>query len=140
MGAARRYQELEVWKLANEVRAKVRKLVRRSSFEQHHWLRLQLRRAANSACSNTAEGFGRFKPRMFAHFLRIAHGSMKETTDHLSEALDLAQAPKAEIEEIIMLADRAARAASGLIAYLETAPEPKRRRSPRSDRGRSSEP
>jgi four helix bundle protein len=132
----RRYQDLDVWKLANTVRSQVRKLVRRSSFEQHHWLRQQLRRAANSACSNTAEGFGRFKPLVFAQFLRIAHGSMKEITDHLAEASDLELAPKAEIDGIIALADRAGRATAGLIAYLDTAPEPKRKHR-RESRNRS---
>ena len=99
---------------------------------------MQLRKAANSACSNTAEGFGRFKPLVFAHFLRIAHGSMKEITDHTTEASELELAPQSEIDDILTLADRASRAASGLIAYLETAQEPKRR--PRRNQGEHPEP
>jgi hypothetical protein len=41
---------------------------------------------------------------------------MKEITDHLTEATDLELGPKSEIEDIVALADRAGRAASGLIA------------------------
>jgi hypothetical protein len=55
---ARTYKDLDVWKIADELRTAIRLMVRRPSFDRHEWLRLQLRRAANSGCTNTAEGFG----------------------------------------------------------------------------------
>lgn len=43
----------------------------------------QIRRAANSACANIAEGFGRYQHKEFAQFLSIAKGSLLEVQDHL---------------------------------------------------------
>ena len=74
--AARHYQDLLVWQLASEVRAQVHLWTNSPGFERQFWLQSQLRRAAQSACANVAEGFGRFKPKDFARFVRNARGSL----------------------------------------------------------------
>jgi four helix bundle protein len=38
----------------------------------------QIRRAAVSVSANVAEGYGRFRPREYAHHVSIAHGSLLE--------------------------------------------------------------
>jgi four helix bundle protein len=43
----------------------------------------QIRASAGSAAPNIAEGFGRFGPREFVRYLRIALGSLEETSTHL---------------------------------------------------------
>ena len=43
----------------------------------------QIRRSAGAAAPNIAEGFGRFTPREFARYLRIALSSLAETATHL---------------------------------------------------------
>jgi four helix bundle protein len=39
----------------------------------------QVRRAAVSVPINVAEGYGRFRPKVYAHHVSIAHGSLLET-------------------------------------------------------------
>jgi len=49
---------------------------------------MQIRDAASSAPRNIAEGFGRYKPREFSQYLRIANGSLMETSNHLRDGVD----------------------------------------------------
>src|SRR4029077_15924591 len=46
----------------------------------------QIRDASSSACRNTSEGFGRFRPAENARFLEFAHASLSEVQDGLIEA------------------------------------------------------
>ena len=95
-----------------------------AAFQQQHWLQGQLRRAAQSACANVAEGFGRYKPKDFARFVRTARGSLEETKTHLDQVQLLGLAGETEVREIRSLANRACAAATKLILYLENAKEP----------------
>ena len=113
-----------MWQLANEVRLRVHRCTDCSGFRDQLWLQGQLRRSAQSACANVAEGFGRFKPKDFARFVRNARGSMEEIKSHLEEAGLLRLAGETELREIRVLADRACAAATKLIRYLEKADEP----------------
>jgi four helix bundle protein len=79
----------------------------------------QLRNSARSAPSNIAEGFARFRPAEFAHFLEIARASLTETDNHLKDGLDLRYVSKEECANICRLADRAIGATTRLIVYLK---------------------
>src|SRR5205823_893451 len=48
----------------------------------------QIRDSSASAASNISEGFGYFKPRDFARYLRYARASLMETINHLIDAHD----------------------------------------------------
>ncbi len=78
----------------------------------------QIRESARSAPSNTAEGFGRFYPKEFARFLRIAAASLHETTNHLHEGLSIGYITAAEHARLVRLALRAIKANVRLQAYL----------------------
>jgi four helix bundle protein len=87
----------------------------------------QIRRAANSACANIAEGFGRYQHKEFSQFLSIAKGSLTEVQDHVlaGEAMGYWDATTART-----LDDAAGKAiglTSGLIRHLRStkAPEPR---------------
>jgi four helix bundle protein len=115
---------LLVWQLADELRRCVHRSTDSAAFRQQHWLQGQLRRAAHSACANVAEGFGRYKPKDFARFVRTARGSLEETKAHLDQVRLLGLVGDSEVHEIRSLANRACAAATKLIRYLENAEEP----------------
>jgi four helix bundle protein len=138
MAAARHFTELEVWQLADEVRRCVGPVTERSGFNRHPKLRDQLSRAVESACPNIAEGFARFHPRDFAHFVRIARGSLAEAQDHLYRAATIGAITSVERIEFTAIAKRTCGAATKLILYLEA--EAARRDSRRPRRKPNPEP
>jgi len=79
------YKDLEVWKLAGEVVAKIHVMTINElpGFEKFETGN-QIRRSSKSVKSNIVEGFGRRKSKKeFLQFLRIAIASNDETLDHL---------------------------------------------------------
>jgi four helix bundle protein len=125
MAGVRDHRELDAWKLAREVRTRVRSILARPVFRKDLDLWSQLRRASRSPCSNIAEGFSRYYPRDFARYARTAKGSLSEVIDHLEVALEEGYTTPEETQEIVVLAKRARGATTELILYLETAIPPK---------------
>ena len=75
-------------------------------------------------CANIAEGFGRYKPKLFANSLRVSRGSLLELKDHLLNAHKLGLIGENDLRDLSHLANRAVGALTRLIAYLDTAKEP----------------
>ena len=119
MAAARTHQELIAWQLSARLR---REILKRSAAWQTHDRKLsdQIRESARSAPRNLAEGFGRFKPREFAHFARIARASLIETLNHLEEALEEGYIKPEEAESLSRLNKRALKATTRLLRYLDS--------------------
>jgi four helix bundle protein len=99
-----------------------------ASFGQDGGICGQARRAANSACRNTAEGFWKYGHAEFARFINIAKGSLGELLDSTDEALQKRYIGKPEYEQLNQLIERALKAAGGLHAYLIDNPTPPRRK------------
>jgi four helix bundle protein len=133
MAGVRDHSELDVWKLADEVRKQVWTLVARPAFRSEWSLRNQLKEAAESPCPNIAEGFSRFHTLEFSRFLRIAKGSLSEVIDHAGAAQAKGLITDVEKNVLCSYARRARGAATKLILYLESteAPGLKRRQSRR---------
>jgi four helix bundle protein len=66
----------------------------------------ELDRFMSDAPRNIAEGFGRFAPKEFAQFLRIAIGSEHETRNHILKAAVLGAITEAERDAAIRLSTR----------------------------------
>jgi four helix bundle protein len=79
----RRIEDLVAWQLAFKLQEEVFAITDHGPAWRDDKFRNQIRDAARSASRNTAEGFGRFRPKEFARFLAIAHGSLDETKSHL---------------------------------------------------------
>ena len=122
---AKRYTELTVWTLTSDVRERVWTIADRLTRPEDLWLRQQLRRAANSACSAVREGFSRYQPRDFARFLRISSGSLEEIGNHCDEPEVARLTPADELEGLLVAIKRALGAQTRLIAYLQHAKAPK---------------
>lgn len=128
MAGVRSFDQLEAWKLANALKLGVYELLQRPSVQRDHDFRDQIRDAAASAPRNIAEGFGRFQPRDFSQYLRIANGSPQETSNHLRDGVDRGYFRADEIASLQTLVRRASAATTALLRYLRNAREPKRTR------------
>ena len=118
------FRQFAAWQLAFQLRRTVIPLCLRIRAAKDFEFLRQVREAARSAPRNIAEGFGRFKHKDFAKFVRIAKASELELLNHFEEAElsgYLSQKERAELEH---LARKAIKAANGLIRYLESTPDP----------------
>ena len=127
---ARTFRELDAWKLSNELKVGIYALLRHEAVARDSGFCDQLTRAAASTTANIAEGLGRYNPREFGQFLRIANGSLMEVSNHLRDGVDRRYFTASEIEPLQTLGRRASGAVTALIRYLRTAkaPAPTRRR------------
>ena len=101
---ARSFDELDAWQLSNELKLGVYELIRKPIVQRDLDFRDQMQDSARSAPRNIAEGFGRYLPREFSQYLRVANGSLMETSNHLLDGYDRGYFTKAEIEPLLILA------------------------------------
>src|SRR5262245_66380104 len=114
MTGVRDFTELDAWKLANEARTEIQRITSTAAFRRHPTLLQQILDASDSSCSNTAEGFSRFKPRDFARFVRISRGSLSEVLDRLLAARGRGLVNAEDYKLIQSLVRRARGACTGL--------------------------
>jgi four helix bundle protein len=91
------YLDLSIWRRASDLFVDLHKLLEHPSLFRDRYLREQLLRASLSVALNISEGNGRGSRKEFAHFLRIARGSL----DEVGAALHIARKiyPALEIPE-----------------------------------------
>jgi len=126
--AVSRYEDLDCWQLANELKRAVYELIDCSPAAARDFrFRDQLRDAAGSGPANLAEAFGYYHHGDSARFARIAKASLTETHNHLLDGVDRRFWTTARVEPAIVLARRAIGATVGWIRRLSTtsAPRPK---------------
>jgi four helix bundle protein len=104
--------------LSKELQRLVLSFLERPPLAHHFKLRDQMDDAVSSAPRNIAEGFGRFQGKEFAHFLKIALGSLAETQNHLLDARERGYITSDELERCRVLAKRAIAATTRLRKYL----------------------
>jgi four helix bundle protein len=121
---ARRYDELDAWRLADELKRNVYELVAGSSAQDDRRFCDQIRDSAASATSNLAEGFGYYRHPEFAKHTRTAKSSLIETQDHLGDGVDRGYWSADRARPLMKLADRAIGACVRLLQYLETSDAP----------------
>jgi four helix bundle protein len=137
MAGARSHEELVVWQLAHELKMQVYALIEARPVTRDPDLCGQLRRSGSSAPRNIAEGFGRYLPGHFIHYLRIANGELKETYDALQDGCDRRHFTRDQVLPLLRLSKRCSKAIGGLIAYLQksNAPNEPPRRAAATPRG-----
>ena len=80
------FRDLVTWQLADELRREVIAFTENKSVARDFRFCNHILDASASACRNTSEGFGRFRPAENARFLEFAHASLSEVQDGLIEA------------------------------------------------------
>ncbi len=98
--------------------------------------------SGRSAPANLAEGFGRYRPRDNARFVRIAIASLDESLNHLLHARKQKYVTPQEHETLTVLAKRARGASTRYLNYLESCPPngPKRKERPPNDNNEQENP
>ena len=114
---ARDFTELVAWQLADQLESFVAQLLDRRRWRDA-LLVDQINDSSSSAPSNIAEGYGRFGPNEFGHFLRIAIASEFETGNHLLKAAKAGYITKAERDDGLVRVKRASKAAIELRRYV----------------------
>jgi four helix bundle protein len=84
-----RFEDLIAWQEGRRLAASIHTVMNSGSFAKDFAFRNQLWRAALSVPSNVAEGFERFRPKEFAHYLSIAKASCGEVRSDLYTAFDV---------------------------------------------------
>jgi four helix bundle protein len=120
MATVKRFQDLDAWRLANELKNCIYAVIERPSVRRDFKFCDQIRESARSAPRNIAEGFARYRPREFARFLSIALGSLGETQNHLIDARDQGYLDDAQWDQLTNLTSRAIGASVRLQQYLAT--------------------
>jgi four helix bundle protein len=120
---AKHHEELVCWQLARELKKEVYAFIAKPPVNRDFDFCSDIRASARSGPANIAEGFGRSTHREFAHFVSIARASLKETENHLQDAVDSGYLSTDECERLITLAQRAQRTASRLRTYLLETPD-----------------
>ena len=129
--AAKRFEDLEVWQLSNELKKKIYALIASSSAIKDGKFCDQIRGSASSAPANIAEGFGYYDHPQFARHVRIAKASLEETCNHLTDGVDRDYWHSDAIAPLLRLANDAAGKCVRLANYLASTDAPHRHRTGR---------
>ncbi len=114
-----RFEDIIAWQKARELVAEIYRLTNASeNFKKDFGLREQVRRAAVSAMSNIAEGFGRNSDKEMANFLNIASGSLSEVQSQIYVALDLQYIGTDSFDTVYSLAGKTSRLLTAFMKYL----------------------
>ena len=119
---ARTHEELDAWRLAALLRSEVYAATANVRSVRDAKFCDQLQSAASSVPANIAEGFGRYAPREFSQFLRIAKGSLVEVQNYLTEAVERGLLSKEHHANLNIICNRTRGALIGLLRYLESLP------------------
>lgn len=110
--------DLEVWKECRKLRQMISALITKFPPEEKYRLTDQILRSSKSPCANISEGHGRYHYQENIQFCRIARGSVSETLNHLTDALDEKYISKEEYELYIEQINTCIRLLNGYINYL----------------------
>ncbi len=112
------FEDLEVYKLARELRKEIYKLIKKLPDEEKYNLSSQMRRAATSLTNNIAEGHGRYHYQENIQFCRQSRGSLSELIDDLNLCLDEKYLPQDYLQELKKKAYHINKLLNGYIAHL----------------------
>jgi len=116
---AKRFEDLEAWQLADELRREVYELTATGSASKDFKFCNQIRDAASSACRNISEGFGRFRPAPFAQFMEYSIASTMETQDALKDGVERGHWTIEKSSRARSLAARCLQVSRPLMLYLK---------------------
>ena len=109
------YKDLLVWQEAHKLALLVYRATKEFPPDERYGLADQLRRAAVSATSNLAEGFGRDSYKDRLHFYCMARGSLYEVDNQIQLAKDIGYISQGMFAEINVLTSTTMKLLNGFI-------------------------
>jgi four helix bundle protein len=116
---ARRYEDLDAWRLADRLRQEIIALTETGSASLDFRFRDQTRDAASSAARNIAEGFGRFRPRDFLRFMQFSISSTMEASDLITDGIEREYFNVSSIKAVTHLVQRSLQVLRRLLPSLK---------------------
>ena len=120
MAGAKKFTELAAWQRVHELQLLCEELLKNTRVQRDFTFRDRLSDAASSGPRNIAEGFGRFRPRENAQYVRVAKGSANEVLTLFMEAQTKGYIVPEDFPRFQTAANRAIGTLVGYVKYLET--------------------
>lgn len=118
MATIKRFEDLDIWKLAREFSKEIYEITNKGKFSKDFRLRDQIRASSGSIMDNIAEGFERDGRKEFIQFLYIAKGSCGEARSQLYRSCDVGYISKNDFEIYYQKAMIISQSLSNFIKYL----------------------
>jgi len=118
MATVRRFEDLEVWRIAREIENAVFKITKTTALSRDYKLIAQLNSSTGSIMDNIAEGFGRGSRLEFINFLSISKGSADELKSQLYRCFDRNYIQRIEFDELYSKVEILCRKLARFIDYL----------------------
>jgi len=118
MATVKKFTDLEVWQLANELEKKIYSQLICGTLSKDFSLKDQINRSVGSIPDNIAEGFGRGGRLEFIQFLSIARASASEVQSQIIRCLNRNHFSQEIFEELNELADKTGNKIGAFIKYL----------------------
>jgi len=121
MPTFKRFEDIEVWKLAHEYAVEIYKITDNDFFLKDLRFRGQIRASAGSIPDNIAEGYERDGTKEFIQFLSYAKGSCGESRSQLYRAFAINFIDENSYNSALHKSEKISKSLSGFISYLRDA-------------------
>lgn len=118
MATIKKFTELEVWQLANELEKRVYVELNAGALLKDYALKDQINKSLGSIPDNIAEGFGRGGRNEFVQFLSIARASASELQSQLIRCFNRKHFSEEIYNELFELTEKVANKIGAFIQYL----------------------
>lgn len=119
MSSAKKFEDLEIWKLSRELVKDVYHFTNSGSFSRDYAMKDQIRRAAIGVMNNISEGFESRTVKMFIEYLGRSKASCGETRSMLYAALDQGYIDQQQFDSIVKNCVNISTKTFRLMQYLE---------------------
>lgn len=113
------FRDLNCWKESRVFRNKIQELSKSFPNEEKYRLADQLIRSSRGITAAIAEGHGRYHYQENIQYCRIARGSLEESLDHLTVALDCGFVDQVQFDHFEEDYKKILALLNGYIAYLK---------------------
>ena len=118
MATIRRFEDLEIWKIARQLNKDIIELTKTTELKKDFGLKDQIMRSSESVMNNIAEGFGRAGRLEFIQFLSISRGSANELKSQLIQSFDKKYCNENKFNDLITETEKLNNKTAAFINYL----------------------